>query len=827
MTPVFDPLWPWSALLALLSPAGLLVVGLSLGAGIVSYWLPRKGTARRRRLRALGVAGGMLLVWLALGMGGATGGLRGRAVDLGAAALMLSPLVLATLTVWTYLGVPGASRRRVGTVLALRLLAFVLVLLALLRPSLGLADKSQPPGVLFIVADYSASMTIADEADSKTRWAALVRHLRDAGPVIRRLRDEGNVEVVFHKFAGDTVPLDPDAPGEATGPRTDVGAMLRQLFEARDSRRSARGLLILSDGADNGSTRTPALSEAARWRALPCPVHTFAYGKTTTNDRQSDVVLTAIAPEPSPVPVKGELTVKASIDAFGFQNRLVRVKLLLDGKEVAATNATLTLTTGNEVRIKATAPAQPGEVKLTVRVEDPNREGQVLDGEVSAANNEMTTYLTVSKEGISVLLVDKPRAWEPQLICDALARDPRVHLYPVWLRGEQVAANAADLFRFDRQQYDVVVLGDITARQLRAVSPDALATLEKLVNKGAGLLMLGGYSSFGNGDWQDTVLKDLLPVELKPLGQDERAVKMTPTEAGLRKFSYLLRLSDTVKEPAEAWEVLHPLAGMTRLGKPKEGVGDVLAVNGNGGDALFVAGQYGAGRTLAFGGDTTHRWVRDEKTQEMHARFWRQIVVWLAKQEDAQGSVWVKPDARRLPARSDLGFAVGIRGKGGVDLADGAFKAEVIAPDGAKTEVAIARTVDGFRGTFGRTDGPGEYRIMVKGNGKEPGGVPVSGEAAARFLIYDEDVELTTRAANHDLLKKLATAGGGQMHRGEELRTILEEMLRRPLASDKPKLTLMPDWRTIERSPFLMAFFTLFVAILSVEWLLRRKWGLA
>jgi uncharacterized membrane protein len=838
MTPVIDPLWPWSVALALLSPAGLVAVALAAAGAALTFWLPvllrwpEPAARGRRLLRAAGAGSGMLLVWLALGLGGASGTVRGRVVDLGAAALLVAPLALVALTLWTYAGVRGASRRRVGTVMALRLSAFVLVLLAMLRPALGLADMSRTASVLYVVADQSASMTIADEVDNRSRWDTLVGHLRDAGPSLRRLHDEGQVEVEFWKFADGVAPLDPDVPGAADGKRTDIGGVLQKLYEGRDGRRPVRAALILSDGADNGSARSTALAEAARWRTIPCPVHAFTYGKTTTNDRQSDVVLTAVTPEPSPVPVKGELTVKASIDAFGFQGRVVRVKLLIDGKQAAAADAALALTTGNEVRVKATAPATPGEVKVTVRVEDPNRDGMALDGEVSATNNEMTTYLTVTKEGLSVLLVDKPRAWEPQSICDALAHDPRVHLYPVWLRGGLPAANAADLFRFDQQQYDVILLGDVTSDQVRAVSPDAPARLEQLVSKGAGLMMLGGYETFAGGGWPATPLRDVLPVEIAgpraERGQILTKVNMEPTEAGLRLFSYLLRLADAVRDPHDAWKELPPLDGMTRIGRPKEGVGSVLAINGNGGEPLMVAGQYGAGRTLAFGADTTWRWVRDEKTQAMHARFWRQAVVWLARQDDAGGSVWVKPDARRIPARTEVGFAAGLRGKGGVPLVTGSFRAEVVAPDGTNSAVPVTQTADGYRGTFTHAELPGEYRVVVRGDGRdESAREDIRGEAAARFLVYDEDVELTNRAANHDLMRKLAAAGGGTCRRGEELRAFVEELLRQPLGKERPKLNLYPDWRTPERTAFLPGFFALFVAILSCEWLLRRRWGMA
>jgi uncharacterized membrane protein len=821
-------------LLALLSPAGLLVTALTSAAGLLTYWLPvllRRHPARpaRRLLQAAGVAGGMVVVWLALGLGGSSGTVRARALDAGSAILLLSPLALMAVTVWTYRG--SGSRRRVACIVGLRLAAFLLILLAMLRPALGVIDKNQAPSVLFVTADRSASMSIADESDNRSRWDTLVQHLRDAVPALRRLHDEGQIEVIFSKFADSTIPLNPEEPGAPDGKRTDIGAALHKLFEEREAQRPPRGLLILSDGADNGNSRTPPLTEAARWRALPCPVHTFTYGKTTTNDRQSDVVLTAIVPEPSPVPVKGELTIRASIDAFGFQGRSVRVKVLFDDKEVASTVANLALTTANDIRVNTTAPAVPGEIKLTVRVEDPNRDGMPLDGEVSAANNEMTTYLTVTKEGLSVLLVDKPRAWEPQSICDALSRDPRIRLYPVWLRGEP-SPGTADLFRFDQQQYDVIILGDVTAQQVRAVSPDAISKIERLVDKGAGLMMLGGYATFAEGGWPATRLSDLLPVQIAGPGSERGQlgvkVKMEPTDAGLRLFSYLLRLSDSVKDPRDAWGELPPLDGMTRIGKPKEGVGSVLAVNGNGGDPLLVAGQYGAGRTLAFGGDSTWRWVRDEKTQEMQARFWRQVVVWLARQDDARGSVWVRPDARRIPARSDLGFTAGLNGKGGVPLSGGSFRAEVAAPDGTKSMVSVTKSADGFRGVFTRTEAPGEYRVTVRGEGRdEAAKEDIRGEASARFIVYDDDVELMNRAANHDLLQKIAAAGGGTCRRGEELRSFLEEMLQQPLARERPKVIHYPDWRSTSRSYFLMAYFVAFVAILSCEWLLRRRWGMA
>src|SRR5207247_4880647 len=120
--------------------------------------------------------------------------------------------------------------------------------------------------------DVSKSMTIRDEVDNKSRWATLQRILADCRPQLDRLRDERNVQVVLTRFADEVAEYDPE--GSAEGPRTDFGRMLHTLAQQHAQERYLRGLLVLSDGADNG-TLYPALGEAARWRALGCPVSTF------------------------------------------------------------------------------------------------------------------------------------------------------------------------------------------------------------------------------------------------------------------------------------------------------------------------------------------------------------------------------------------------------------------------------------------------------------------------------------------------------------------------------------------------------------------------
>jgi uncharacterized membrane protein len=734
---------------------------------------------------------------------------------IGLPLLAVVAVLLAGLTIATYRG--AAPRRRVAAVIALRLLALLLAVLTLARPAIAFREDLRVPSVLVFAIDGSASMATADEVDAKSRWFTLQRILERAQPALDKLRNEHNVTVHLHRFAEDV--SDYDSAGKPDGPRTDFGRMLHTLAERYGAERSLRGLIVLSDGADNG-TRFPALGEAAKWRSLGGPVQTFALGQPNTSSSQRDIAITSITPEPSPVPVKAKLAVRGTLDAPGFEGARVRVRLFLDDKEANTKDVELLKTNGNEVTLTADAPANPGEVKLTLKA-DP------LPGEATTVNNEISTFLTVTKEGVSILYVDRLRD-ETKFIRYALAGDPRFRLTEaIRQTDDPPAAGENDFLQFDKQAYDVIILGDVSARRLGA---DRVAKIAELVrDKGVGLLMTGGEESLG-GDWQRTAIADAMPVRMGTIRQVEGQVQMQPTEAGLRH--YVLRLTDGAdrKDNEAVWHRLPRLNGYTRLDQPKAGA-VTLAETASDHAPLMVAQNYGKGRTMALAVDTTWLWTglgfpTTTEGAEKHAKFWKQLVIYLAQQENQGGSVWVRPDARRLPAGSQFGFTVGLRGKSGLDLPEGEFDVRVEGPGGLKEPIAVTRERDGSRGVFWKTDKPGEYKIVVNGRGKDTDGSAITGEASARVLIYQDDTETLRQAADHDFLTKLAAAGGGKFHRADELPRFLESLATRSPAAGRQKAVYWPDWRAARTTGFLPALFVAFVAVLGFEWGLRRYWGM-
>jgi len=782
----------------------------------------------------------------------------------GLPALALVAAALVGLTLWTYLRHPAATRRRVFIVLGLRLAALAVALLTALRPSVGVQEDPKIPSVLVVGIDLSESMTIKDAFNDQTRIEAVRKILDRCESTLEELRTEQNVNVVFYAFGPTdfTEPAgkyDPKAP--AAYKRSDYGTYLARTLEKWQTERFVRGHLVIGDGIDNGVS-VSALAEAARWRAV-CPVHTFGVGGATVNPDAKDVAIAAVAADPSPVPIKNDVTIKVVVNAYGFVGAKVPVRVLFGDEQVAKEYVVLTKATGNEIPITVKAPDKPGELK--VRVEIPVAE---VPGDMAPANNVVETYLTVTKEGVRVLLVDRMRP-ENAAIRRVLQSDRRVDLAVVYRQGDDPPSpEERELFDFDTRGYDVIILGNVSARQLQAVDPLLPEKLrDQVMKKGAGLLLTGGDATFaGNYDrpldngWRGTALEAVIPVDLNPgppLPEDR--YQTLPTAEGLK---YLMKVGPTPDASKEIWDRLNgaeaPTFRMTTINRfePKPAATVFATASPSRGlvkcgqlpsqvkpPYLLVGWQLGGdanrGRVLAFGGYDSYLWtpfgLRNRPPTrdgiEIHAQFWRRMVLWLAHQEEEEGAAYARPEFRRLPVGGKQSIKVGLKQPGGAEAIDPDFVVKIVGPgqkpEDATTRRPVADLAGGEKVLF-EPRVPGEYTVLLTGTGKDGTGKEVKGEASARFLVYpDVSDELLRAAADRDFLEKLAQAGGGRAYSLDDLPGFLKELKGQPLEAVKPKPRFLPDWRRNHSKGFLPGWLIVFVALVGTEWGLRRLWGMA
>src|SRR5262245_29201320 len=185
---------------------------------------------------------------------------------------LLAFVLVIYLTIATYRGPSGARRsvKRIAVVLALRLIALLLTMITLIRPMVLVRTDDKVPSVLILLVDYSKSMTIKDAYNNQSRYEAVQQTLARCQPIFQRLQEENQITVVPLGFADRVVDWDQNVAPD--GSSTDVGGAIVTAYQRFGSEANLRGLLILSDGADNGR-RYSAAAEARKFRAAQCTVN--------------------------------------------------------------------------------------------------------------------------------------------------------------------------------------------------------------------------------------------------------------------------------------------------------------------------------------------------------------------------------------------------------------------------------------------------------------------------------------------------------------------------------------------------------------------------
>lgn len=182
--------------------------------------------------------------------------------------------------------------------------------------------------------------------------------------------------------------------------------------------------------------------------------------------------------------------------------------------------------------------------------------------------------------------------------------------------------------------YDAIILSDIGANTLllhpdtwvhSKPTPNRLKLIRTYVERGGGLMMIGGYFSFqginGGARYRGTPIADVLPVEILPY--DDRVEVPEGFTPAITNGRHPILQGFRGTWPS--------LLGFNEVkAKPD---GEVLATvsRSYGAKPLLVAGAYGKGRSLAWTSDIGPHWVPPEFSDwKGYGRLWRQSLAWLA-----------------------------------------------------------------------------------------------------------------------------------------------------------------------------------------------------
>lgn len=744
---------------------------------------------------------------------------------------LLGIVTLALAAVLFAVGPDGSRLSATGrlALVLLRLAAFLALVACMLRPTIVSSRKARQHGSVLLLADASESMSIADGPNGRTRWQELGAALDAARPAANALVADGDFDIAVWRFdrearAVAAAPDDPlrlgDWQDEPSADETAIGAALDDAVRSAAGKHLA-GIIVLSDGAQHAypPRDLPPQSAARKVGDAGVPLWSITFGQQRGTGQGRDAAVSNLAVGET-VYRGNALEVAGRVRLDGLADRDVVVKLLAENDSGAMEEVARTSVKGQPesveepVRLGWTPNGQLGERKVSLVVEP-------QEGEAVVTNNELSTFVDVVDGGLRVLYLEGALRVEQRFLRRVLAASPDMQVDFQWIDSSRRDRWPVDLGRLAAGDYNVFLIGDLDAAALR---PQDLELILGRVKAGAGIGLLGGFHAFEAGGWGSSALAPLVPFEPDRLArqafdQPVRESLHLPGPLQMlpeRQFGgvSILRLGKTDQETLAAWRAMPPLEGANDLGRLIPAA-KPLAVTPDG-RPLLVAREFGEGRVLAFAADSTWRWAM-QGAGEQHKRFWRQLVLWLARKDDQEGdSLWVRLAQRRLSPGASLAFDAGVAKADGDPVTDVVIEAVAISPSGKPRPVRVPRKGDAFAGTVAGFDEPGDWKLVLRatrdGQAKQP-------ERTARFTVVRQDLELANPRANPLLMRQLAEATGGGVRSPEELSDIFDEIRGTPAAFETLEQWSYTPW---DKWPM----FLLMAGCLCVEWTLRKRWGL-
>ncbi|CAH0291952.1 hypothetical protein AGRO_1837 [Agrobacterium sp. ATCC 31749] len=202
------------------------------------------------------------------------------------------------------------------------------------------------------------------------------------------------------------------------------------------------------------------------------------------------------------------------------------------------------------------------------------------------------------------------------------------------------AHDAVEKFPFEMaglDAYDAIILSDIGSNSLllppavwlhSKTVPNRLKLIKAWVEKGGGLLMVGGYFSFqgidGKARWRRTPVEDTLPVTCLPW--DDRVEIPEGSTADILKPDH-----PTVAGLSGEWPLL---LGVNEVEVRDRADVEVVArlPEDQGSHPLLVTGGFGQGRTAAWTSDIGPHWLSPAFCEwDGYGRLWKNILGWLTE----------------------------------------------------------------------------------------------------------------------------------------------------------------------------------------------------
>jgi len=788
-----------------------------------------------------------LLAALATVLGIAAGGLLALGTRGGLwMALLALEVALAVgvfySAVYAYLG-----QRRLTALMILRSAGILALMLILFKPALmvtagGAGDKAYLP----VLVDRSGSMGTTDEVNLPDRYRQAVGSLATQVERIER-----HFSPLWYHFATSTKAAesvqamsDMSPSGEGTD-GTNLAAAIRSAA-AEYPRGSLAGIVIITDGVHNASD---VVTDAGIESGVP--VYPVVVGSASEKVSARRNIELASVNAPLEAVINNVTTVSVRAKVAGFPTVPLEVRLFEAGSETPVDTqrlwtdqnvATLSAKLKWTPREQSATTAPAGDAVRKLRVEIPAN-----PAEVAPEDNTTELHVLITEPRVRVLYVEGSMRPEYKYLKRLLSSDPNLRFMGLvritsnrfWSQGGIAGKKLSALPTSDADfgLFDVIILGDLDRTFL---TREQMARIRKFVNDGGALLMLGGHNSFGPGGFAGTDIEAVLPVTVGTRAQPQETTPFVPqltapgeahpifeglgeffSGPGGRKATAKTKLPQLLgcvtvlrAKPAAALLALHPSRKIA--GRPMP----VLAVQ-----------RFGAGRSAAFTADTTWKWylpLRGMGRDSPYERFWGQLLRWLAnvqtKARESKPSVVMRLDKTYLRiGQGPVKILARVQDEKGRPADNAQVSCTITPTDGKgkpETLTLSPRMGDRLFETDFRPPREATYRIEVAA--LDSAGAAL-GTDRQDLLVVPYSKEMDRLARNDALLELLADKTDGRKVDISGLPDLIDQIVQRQKARGKVDAA---DLGEVYRLFDFTTLFIVFIALLTGEWLLRRRWNL-
>ena len=459
-------------------------------------------------------------------------------------------------------------------------------------------------------------------------------------------------------IASNAAPL---AMQQAFRSLTDYPAALETVLKEIPSEQLA-GVLIVSDGRNNGESGIDPVGRRLGLQGVP------VCGVVVGGSRLPLDVAIADVNAPESIYLGDKIRVRATIHITGAKGQ--KINVVMNDATGTVDRTALDVSSDDftrEIRLMH-EPKEQGIHAYTLQAD-------AITGELFTANNSWKLDVAVSDDRTSVLLVDDRPRWEFRYLRNLFfARDKSVHLQYHLLHPDQVAgveteqklppASAARKFgdaeagalpvnRDEWRKFDVIILGDLGPATL---TPDVVDHIRHCVGeRGALLVVIAGPRQMPHGI-TDEKFQELLPVRFAPEPDGcwvppEERYRLLLTAPG--RTHPVMQQSASISENEAVWngmpeltwrfpvQELKPGAEVLAYAQPSDAekqdpgvlaVADAAArldaeTRKRARNSLVVAQNYGRGKVLMLNFDQTWR-LRYCAGDKYHHKFWGQVMRW-------------------------------------------------------------------------------------------------------------------------------------------------------------------------------------------------------